>query len=53
MSYILHEYVLDMQLFKKSDIGSVEKQYLQLNIKMSCMLCLMKKQTHFIGEMCY
>ena len=33
MPKILHEYVYDMQLFKKSYSGSVEKQYLKLNIK--------------------
>ena len=57
MSKIVHEHVFDMQLFKKSEIGWVEKQYLQLNIKGCCMLalCLMEKKTttHFIGEMSY
>ena len=55
MSKILHEYVFDiMQLLKKSGFGWVEKQYLQLNIKGYCMLCLMKKKTkHFIGQMRY
>ena len=48
MSKMLHEYVLDMQLFKKSEFGWVEKQYLQLNIK-----GLEGKTTHFIGEMSY
>ena len=33
MSKILHEYVFDMQLLKRSEFGRVEKQYLQLNIK--------------------
>ena len=33
MSKMLHEYVFDMQLFKKSEFGWVEKQCLQLNIK--------------------
>ena len=35
MSKILHEYVFDMQLFKKYEFGGgggVEKQCLQLNI---------------------
>ena len=44
MSKMLHEYVLDIQLLKKSEFGWVEKQYLQLNIKGCCMLCLMKNQ---------
>ena len=44
MSKIVHEHVFDMQPFKKSEIGWVEKQYLQLNIKGCCMLCLMEKQ---------
>ena len=44
MSKMLHEYVFDMQLFKKSELGWVEKQYLQLNIKGCCMLCLKEKQ---------
>ena len=44
MSKILHEHVFDMQLFKKSEYGWIEKQYLQLNIKGCCMLCLMKKK---------
>ena len=29
MSKILHEYVFDMQLFKKSEFGLVEKHYIQ------------------------
>ena len=41
---MLHEYVFDMQLFEKSEFGWVEKQYLQLNIKGCCMLCLKVKQ---------
>ena len=40
MAKMLHEYVFDMQLFKKSEFGWVGKQYLQLNIKGCCMLCL-------------
>ena len=44
MSKIVHEHVFDMQLFKRSEIGWVEKQYPQLNIKRCCMLCLMEKQ---------
>ena len=44
MSKMLHEYVFDMQLFKKSEFGWVEKQNLQLNIKGCCMLCLKEKQ---------
>ena len=44
MSKMLHEYVFDMQLFKKLEFGWVEKQYLQLNIKGCCMLCLKEKQ---------
>ena len=44
VSKILHEYVFDMQLFKKSEFEWVEKQYLQLNIKGRCMLCLKEKQ---------
>ena len=44
ISKMLHEYVFDMQLFKKSEFGWVEKQYLQLNIKGCCMLCLKVKQ---------
>ena len=44
MSKMLHEYVFDVQLFKKSEFGWVEKQYLQLNIKGCCMLCLKEKQ---------
>ena len=44
MSNILHECVFDIQLFKKSEFGWVEKQYLQLNIKGCYMLCLMEKQ---------
>ena len=48
MSKMLHEYVFDMKLFKKSDFGWVEKQYLQLNIKGCYMLFLKEKTTHFI-----
>ena len=44
MSKMLHEYVFDMQLFKKSEFGWVEKQYLQINSKGCCMLCLKEKQ---------
>ena len=44
MSKMLHEYVFDMQLFKKSEFGKVAKQYLQLNSKGCCMLCLEEKQ---------
>ena len=33
MSKILHKHVFDMQLFKKSEFGWIEKQYLQLSIK--------------------
>ena len=44
MSKMLHEYVFDIQLFKKSEFRWVEKQYLQLNIKRCCMLCVMEKQ---------
>ena len=53
MSKILHEYVSDKLIFKKSEYGGVEIQYLQLNIMGCCMLCLMEKTTHFIGEMSY
>ena len=53
MSQMLLEYVFDMQLFKKSEFGSVEKQYLQLNNKGCCMLCLKENTTHFIGELSY
>ena len=45
MSKMLHEYFFDMQLFKKSEFGWVENQYLQLNITGCCMLCLKEKQT--------
>ena len=53
MSKILHDYVFDMQLFKKSKFGWVENKYLQLNIKGCCMLCLMEYQPifNFLGEM--
>ena len=44
MSKMLHEYAFDLQLFKKSEFGLAEKQYLQLNIKGRCMLCLKEKQ---------
>ena len=53
MSKIWHEYVFDMQPFKKSEVGWVEKQHLQLKIKECCMLCLMEKTTHFIEKMSY
>ena len=43
MSKMLHEYVFDLQLFKKSEFGWVEKQYHQLNIKGCYMLCLKEK----------
>ena len=43
MSKMLHEYVFDMQLFKSSEFGWVENQYLQLNINWCCMLCLKEK----------
>ena len=45
MSKIPHEHFFDMQHFRKSEFGFVEKQYLQLNIKGCYMLCLMEKQT--------
>ena len=45
MSKILHEYFFDMQLFKNSEFGWVENQYLQLNINGCCMLCLKEKQS--------
>ena len=44
VSKMLHEYFLDMQLFENSEFGSVENQYLQLNINKCCMLCLKEKQ---------
>ena len=44
MSKNLHEHVFEIQLFKKSEFGWVEKQYLQLNIKGCFMLCLMENQ---------
>ena len=44
MSKMLHEYVFDMQLFKKSEFGWVEKQYLQLKVMGCFMLCLKEKQ---------
>ena len=44
MLKMLHEYVFDMQLLKKSDFGWVEKQCLQLNIKGCYILCLKEKQ---------
>ena len=40
MSEILHEYVFDMHLFKKSEFGWVEKQYLQLNITWDDACCV-------------
>ena len=48
MSKMLHEYFFDMQLFKNSEFGCVENQYLQLKINGCCMLCLKE-----IGEMSY
>ena len=33
MSKTLHQYVFDVQIFKKSEFGWVEKQYPQLNIE--------------------
>ena len=53
MSKTLYEYFFDMQLFKNSEFGWVENQYLQLNINGCCMLCLKEKQPIFIGEMSY
>ena len=50
---ILQEYLFDMQYFKNSEFGWVEKQYLQLYILGCCMLCLMENTRHFIGEMSY
>ena len=44
MSKMLHEYFFDMQLFKNSEFGWVENQYLPLNINGCCMLCLKEKQ---------
>ena len=44
MSKMLHEYFFDMQLFKNSEFGWVENQYLQLNIYGCCMLCFKEKQ---------
>ena len=44
MSKMLHEYFFDMQLFKNSEFGWVENQYLQLNINGCCMLCFKEKQ---------
>ena len=44
MSKMLHEYFFDMQLFKNSELGWVENQYLQLNINGCCMLRLKEKQ---------
>ena len=44
MSKMLHEYFFDMQLFKNSEFGWLENQYLQLNINECCMLCLKEKQ---------
>ena len=44
MSKMLHEYFFDMQLFKSSEFGWVENQYLQLNIYGCCMRCLKEKQ---------
>ena len=44
MSKMLQEYFFDMHLFKISEFGWVENQYLQLNINGCCMLCLKEKQ---------
>ena len=44
MSKMMHEYFFDMQLFKTSEFGWVENQYLELNINGCCMLCLKEKQ---------
>ena len=44
MSKMLHEYFLDMQLFKNSEFGWVETQYLQFSINECYMLCLKEKQ---------
>ena len=44
MSKMLQEYFFDMQLFKNSEFGLVENQYLQLTINGCCMLCLKEKQ---------
>ena len=44
MSKIPHEHFFDMQHFKKSEFGCIEKKYLQLHIKGCYMLCLMGKQ---------
>ena len=49
MSKMLHEYFFDMQLFKNSEFGRVENQYLQFNIN----AVFERKSTHFIGEMSY
>ena len=47
MSKILQEYVFDMQLFKKSEFGWVEKQDLQLNILGVMHAVFDGKTTHF------
>ena len=44
MSKMLNEYFFDMQLFKNSEFGWIENQYLQLNINGCCMLCLKENQ---------
>ena len=44
MSKMLQEYFFDMHLFKISEFGWVENQYLQLNINGCCILCLKEKQ---------
>ena len=44
MSKMMHDYFFDMQLFKNSEFGWVENQYLQLNINGCCMLCFKEKQ---------
>ena len=49
MSKMLHEYFFDMQLFKNSEFGWVENQYLQLS--MGAVAVFERKTTHFIGEM--
>ena len=51
MSKMLQEYFFDMQLFKNSESGWVENQYLQLNWVLHAVF--ERKTTHFIGEMSY
>ena len=48
MSKMLHEYFFDMQLFKNSEFGWVENQYLQLNINGCYMLCLKEKHPNLL-----